>query len=54
MAASGDPRDWFRYGPRLQLPLTGIVHHSAILEFDVPSYRTGAAQKRLQQEVYRQ
>ena len=26
----------------------------AILEFDVPSYRTGAAQKRLQQEVYRQ
>ena len=31
-----------------------IVHHSAILEFEVPSYRTGAAQKRLQQEVYRQ
>ena len=31
-----------------------IVHHSVILEFDVPSYRTGAAQKRLQQEVYRQ
>ena len=31
-----------------------IVHHSAILEFDVASYRTGAAQKRLQQEVYRQ
>ena len=31
-----------------------IVHHSAILEFDVPSYRTGAAQKRLQQEVNRQ
>ena len=31
-----------------------IVHHSAILEFDVPSYRTGAAQQRLQQEVYRQ
>ena len=31
-----------------------IVHHSAILESDVPSYRTGAAQKRLQQEVYRQ
>ena len=54
MAASGDPRDWFRYGHRLQLPLAGIVHHSAILEFDVPSYRTGAAQKRLQQEVCRQ
>ena len=31
-----------------------IVHHSAILEFDVPSYRTRAAQQRLQQEVYRQ
>ena len=31
-----------------------IVHHSVILEFDVPSYRTGAAQQRLQQEVYRQ
>ena len=31
-----------------------IVHHSIILEFDVPSYRTGAAQQRLQQEVYRQ
>ena len=31
-----------------------IVHHSAILEFDVPSYRTRAAQKRLQQEVNRQ
>ena len=54
MTASGDPRDWFRYGHRLQLPLTGIVHHSAILEFDVPSYRTGAAQKRFQQEVCRQ
>ena len=26
-----------------------IVHHSIILEFDVPSYRTGAAQQRLQQ-----
>ena len=24
-----------------------IVHHSAILEFDVPSYRTNAAQNRL-------
>ena len=31
-----------------------IVHHSIILEFDVPSYRTGAAQQRLQQEVNRQ
>ena len=31
-----------------------IVNHSAILEFDVPGYRTGAAQKRLQQEVNRQ
>ena len=31
-----------------------IVHHSAILEFDVPSYRTWAAQQRLQQEVNRQ
>ena len=53
-AASGDPCDWFRYGHRLQLPLTGIVHHSAILEFDIPSYRIGAAQKHLQQEVCRQ
>ena len=26
----------------------------AIRELDVPSYRTGAAQKRLQQEVYQQ
>ena len=31
-----------------------IVHHSAILEFDVPSYRTGAAQQRLQKEGNRQ
>ena len=31
-----------------------VVHHSAILEFDVPSCRTGAAQQRLQQEVNRQ
>ena len=31
-----------------------IVHHSIILEFDVPSYRTGAAQQRLQQEANRQ
>ena len=31
-----------------------IVHHSIILEFDVPSYRTGAAQQRLQQEGNRQ
>ena len=31
-----------------------IVHHSIILAFDVPSYRTGAAQQRLQQEVNRQ
>ena len=23
-----------------------VVHHSAILEFDVPNYRTDAAQKR--------
>ena len=32
-----------------------VVHHSVILEFDVPSYRTGVAQKRNQeQEVDRQ
>ena len=31
-----------------------LVHHSIILEFDVPSYRTGAAQQRLQQEDNRQ
>ncbi len=32
-----------------------VVHHSVILEFDVPSYRTGAAQQRSQQkEVHRQ
>ena len=32
-----------------------VVHHSVILEFDVPSYRTGVAQKRGQeQEVNRQ
>ena len=32
-----------------------VVHHSVILEFDVPSYRTGAAQQRgLEQEVNRQ
>ena len=27
-----------------------VVHHSVILEFDVPSYRTGVAQQRSQQE----
>ncbi len=27
-----------------------VVHHSVILEFDVPSYRTGAAQQRRQPE----
>ena len=32
-----------------------VVHHSVILEFDVPSYRTGVAQQRRQeQEVNRQ
>ena len=32
-----------------------VVHHSVILEFDVPSYRTGVAQQRSQeQEVDRQ
>ena len=31
------------------------VHHSVILEFDVPSYRTNAAQQRVQaEEVNRQ
>ena len=35
--------------------IDGVVHHSVILEFDVPSYRTGVAQKRNQeQEVNRQ
>ena len=28
-----------------------VVHHSIILEFDVPSYRTGAAQQRPSNEV---
>ena len=27
-----------------------VVHHSVILEFDVPSYRTNAAQQRVQAE----
>ena len=27
-----------------------VVHHSVILEFDVPSYRTDAAQQRGQSE----
>ena len=32
-----------------------VVHHSVILEFDVPSYRTGVAQQRgRKQEVNRQ
>ena len=32
-----------------------VIHHSVILEFDVPSYRTGVAQKRNQEhEVNRQ
>ena len=32
-----------------------VVHHSVILEFDVPSYRTDAAQQRGQaEEVNRQ
>ena len=32
-----------------------VVHHSVILEFDVPSYRTNAAQQRGQaKEVNRQ
>ena len=28
-----------------------VVHHSVILEFDVPSYRTGVAQQRSQKQV---
>ena len=28
-----------------------VVHHSVILEFDAPSYRTGVAQKRNQEQV---
>ena len=42
---------------RLRQPLAtaaAIGRPSIILEFDVPSYRTGAAQQRLQQEVDRQ
>ena len=32
-----------------------VVHHSVILEFDVPSYRTDVAQQRVQsEEVNRQ
>ena len=32
-----------------------VVYHSVILEFDVPSYRTDAAQQRVQaEEVNRQ
>ena len=27
-----------------------MVHHSVILEFDVPSYRTGVAQQRGQEQ----
>ena len=27
-----------------------VVHHSVILEFDVPSYRTGVAQQRSQKQ----
>ena len=35
--------------------IDGVVHHSVILEFDVPSYRTDAAQQRGQsEEVHRQ
>ena len=36
-------------------PIDRVVHHSIILEFDVPSYRTGVAQQRgRKQEVNRQ
>ena len=31
-----------------------VVHHSVILEFEVPSYRTGVAQQRGNGEVNRQ
>ena len=30
--------------------ICSVVHHSAILEFDVPSYRTNAAQQRGQEK----
>ena len=40
---------------RLKDAIDRVVHHSVILEFDVPSYRTNAAQQRGQaEEVNRQ
>ena len=41
--------------PMATAAIDRVVHHSVILEFDVPSYRTGAAQQRGQhKEVNRQ
>ena len=40
---------------RLSAEFDRVVHHSVILDFDVPSYRTDAAQQRgKEQEVNRQ
>ena len=48
--STSSPTPW----PR-QRPIDRVVHHSVILEFDVPSYRTGVAQQRGQdKEVNRQ
>ena len=44
----------YSHYPATAAAIDRIVHHSIILEFDVPSYRTWAAQQRLQQEVNRQ
>ena len=35
----------------LQAAIDRGVHHSVILEFDIPSYRTNAAQQRVQAEA---
>ena len=43
------------FGLMWALKIDRVVHHSVILEFDVPSYRTNAAQQRVQaEEVNRQ
>ena len=49
--------EWERIfaNPMATAAIDRVVHHSVILEFNVPSYRTGAAQQRRQpEEVNRQ
>ena len=49
--------EWERIfaNPMATAAIDRVVHHSVILEFDVPSYRTNAAQQRVQaEEVNRQ